>query len=395
MTFLPVSLNIQNRQILVVGGGRVAAQKLETLCQFTHSIEVCGIKVSAEVRRYPVTILERPYGEDLLEGKTLVYACTNNRALNREIGEDARERRLLVNVADDPEACDFVSPALFKKGCMSVAVSSNARDVRRAISWRNKIRKFIEGLPDSWKVAPPDRNPRKGKVWLVGFGPGDPGLLTFKADRILSLADVIFYDDLIDDSVLKRYPAKAVYVGKRKGYHAVEQQDINEQMHAAASQGLTVARLKGGDPSIFGRVGEEISFLKARDIDVEMIPGVTAACASAAALCLPLTQRKISSEIVIRTGHGRKELPKDRPRPVTVVYYMAASCLKEIARDLLGEGFDPKTPAVIVERAGLPQESRRTMTLETLQNQQAESPATVIVGEVIGLLNHTEHFPIH
>jgi siroheme synthase len=185
-----------------------------------------------------------------------------------------------------------------------------------------------------------------------------------------------------------------VYVGKRKGYHAVEQQDINEQMSAAAGEGLTVVRLKGGDPGIFGRAGEEISFLKARDIDVEMIPGVTAACASSAALCLPLTQRDVSSDIVIRTGHGCKGSPKDRPRPATVVYYMAATCLKEIARDLLREGFDPKTPAVIVERAGLPQESKRTMTLERLQDQQADSPATVIVGDVVGLLNPAEHFPL-
>jgi uroporphyrin-III C-methyltransferase / precorrin-2 dehydrogenase / sirohydrochlorin ferrochelatase len=392
MKFLPISLNIQNRKILVVGGGHVAAHKLATLCQFTHAVELCGIKISPEVRRYPITILERPYGEDLLEGKGLVYACTDDRALNRRIGEDSRRRGILANVSDDPEACDFTSPALFKKDFMSVAVSSNAQDVRRAISWRNKIKKFIEAMPESWKSVSPASESKKGKVWLVGFGPGDPALLTFKADRILSQADVIFYDDLIDDSVLRRYPAKAVYVGKRKGYHAVEQQDINEQMSAAAGEGLTVVRLKGGDPSIFGRVGEEISFLRARDIEMEMIPGVTAACASAAALCVSLTQRDLSSEIVIRTGHGGQESEKVESRPGTVVYYMAATCLKKIALDLLTEGFDPKTPAVIVERAGLPQESRRKMTLETLGDQQADSPATVIVGDVVGLLNHAEHF---
>ena len=171
-----------------------------------------------------------------------------------------------------------------------------------------EIYRRTAGELEEW--LPPAPDSKKGKVWLVGFGPGDPALLTFKADRILSRADVIFYDDLIDDSVLRRYPAKAVYVGKRKGYHAVEQQDINEQMSAAAGEGLTVVRLKGGDPSIFGRVGEEISFLRARDIEVEMIPGVTAACASAAALCLPLTQRDVASEIVIRTGHGNEESEK-------------------------------------------------------------------------------------
>jgi uroporphyrin-III C-methyltransferase len=385
MSFLPINLNIRNRKILVVGGGRVAAHKLETLCQYTHAIELCGTRIAPEVRRYPISILERPYGEDLLEGKSLVYACTDSRALNRKIGEDAAKHGILANVADDPEACDFTSPAIFKKDHMSVAVSSDARDVRRAISWRNKIKKFIERLPESWQPGPKDASSRKGKVWLVGFGPGDPALLTFKADRVLSEADVIFYDDLIDDSILRRYPARAVYVGKRKGYHAVEQPDINAQIFAAAGEGLTVVRLKGGDPSVFGRSGEEISFLKKRGIDVEMIPGVTAACASAAALCLPLTQRNLSSEIVIRTGHGCEKSKTDGPRAGTVVYYMAAARLKEIAQDLLDEGFDPQTPAVIVERAGLPQESSRRLTLEALKDQQAESPATVIVGDVVKL----------
>jgi uroporphyrin-III C-methyltransferase/precorrin-2 dehydrogenase/sirohydrochlorin ferrochelatase len=369
MNFLPINLNVQGRRILIVGGGRLAAQKLETICQYTQDVEVCGVNILPEVRRYPIVILERPYGEDLLEGKGLVYACTDDRDLNRRIGEDAKGRGLLVNVADDPEACGFTSPAIFKQAYMSVAVSSNAQDVRRAISWRNKIKKFIEGLPESWKTASPSLSSKKGKVWLV-------------ADRILSGADVIFYDDLIDESVLRRYPAKVVYVGKRKGYHAEEQTDINEQICAAASAGMTVVRLKGGDPGIFGRGGEETSFLKACGLEVEMIPGVTAACAAAAALTIPLTQRDISSEIRIRTGHGSEKSPA---KPGTTVYYMAASCLKEIANELLQEGLDPATPAAIVERAGLAKESSRTTTLGELQNQSADSPAIVIIGDVVGL----------
>jgi uroporphyrin-III C-methyltransferase / precorrin-2 dehydrogenase / sirohydrochlorin ferrochelatase len=379
MIFLPISLNIQERRVLIVGGGRLAAQKLETLCQYTHAVDLCGIHISPEVRQYPITILERSYGEDLLEGKGLVYACTDDRNLNRRIGADCRKKGLLVNVSDDPEACDFTSPAIYKKEYMSVAVSSNARDVRRAISWRNRIKKFIEGLPEGWKAAASAPRSPNGKVWLVGFGPGDPGLMTFKADRVLSQADVIFYDDLVDASVLRRYPAKAVYVGKRKGYHAEEQQDINEQLNAAAGRGLRVVRLKGGDPGIFGRSGEEIAFLRSRGIEVEIIPGVTSACAAAAALGIPLTQRTISSEILIRSGHGSS---KDQPLPGTVVYYMAASCLKEIAADLLGQGYAPETPVAIVENAGLPRERRRRTTLNMLAKERADSPVTVVVGGV-------------
>lgn len=381
MNFLPISLNMQDRKILIVGGGRVAAQKLETVFQYSRNVELCAIDIGPEVRRYPIVILERPYGEDLLEGKGLVYACTDDRNLNRRIGADARRKGLLVNVADSPEECDFTSPAIFKQEYMSVAVSSNARDVRRAISWRNKIKKFIEGLPENFKAASPFPSPQKGKVWLVGFGPGDPGLLTFKADRVLSQADVIFYDDLIEESVLRRYPAKARYVGKRKGYHAEEQPDINAQMKSAADAGMMVVRLKGGDPGIFGRGGEEIAYLKSHGIEVEIIPGVTAASAAAAALSIPLTQRDISSEIRIRTGHGSD---KAAANPGTIVYYMAASCLKEIADELLKEGFDPATPAAIVERAGLPQQSIWTMTLGRLREQHADSPAIVIIGDIVG-----------
>ena len=380
MIFLPISLNIQERRVLIVGGGRLAAQKLETLCQYTHAVDLCGIQISPEVRRYPITILERPYGEDLLEGKGLVYACTDDPILNRRIGADCRRKGLLVNVSDDPEACDFTSPAIYKKEYMSVAVSSNARDVRRTIAWRNKIKKFIERLPEDWKAASFAPSSPKGKVWLVGFGPGDPGLLTFKADRVLSQADVIFYDDLVDASVLRRYPAKSVYVGKRKGYHTEEQQDINEQLCTAAGKGLSVVRLKGGDPGIFGRGGEEIAFLKSRGIEVEIVPGVTSACAVAAALGIPLTQRNVSSEILIRTGHGARN---DESLPDTVVYYMAASCLKEIAAHLLEQGYAPETPVAIVENAGLPHERRRRTMLNILSEEYADSPATVIVGGVV------------
>ncbi len=382
MNFLPVNLNLEGRKILIVGGGRIAAQKLETICQYTQDVELCGIDISPEVRRYPITILERPYGEDLLEGKGLVYACTSDRNVNRRIGADARRHGLLVNVADDPNECDFTSPAIFRQAYMSVAVSSNAQDVRRAISWRNKIKRFIESLPESWTPGAHSSGTKKGKVWLVGFGPGDPALLTFRADRILSEADIIFYDDLIDESVLRRYPAKAVYVGKRKAFHAEEQSGINGQMKAAADAGMTVVRLKGGDPGIFGRGGEEVSFLKTCGIEIEIIPGITAASAAAAALSIPLTQRDVSSEIRIRTGHGSDNGPS---KPGTIVYYMAASCLEEIAAELLREGLGSSTPVGIVEKAGLPRESKRRTTLGDLENQHADSPAIVIIGDVVGL----------
>jgi len=144
MIFLPLCLNIQNRRILVVGGGNVAAQKLSTLCLYGADITVAAPEIGEAVRRFPVRTVERAYSDGLLDGMGLVFACTDDRELNRRIGEAARQRGILVNVADDPAFCDFISPAVYKEGDMSVAVSSNARDVRRSVAWRNEIRKIAQ-----------------------------------------------------------------------------------------------------------------------------------------------------------------------------------------------------------------------------------------------------------
>ena len=228
-----------------------------------------------------------------------------------------------------------------------------------------------------------DLRQRWGKVWLVGFGPGDPELMTLKADRILDQVDIIYYDDLIDQSVLARYPGQKYYVGKRKGNHAESQQVINELLYRSAVAGRTVARLKGGDPFIFGRGGEETEYLLRRLVAVEVIPGVSAANAAAAAWNIPLTKRDFSRGVAFRTAHCGKTQTGSSVTDDTLVYYMAATRLAELAHDLCAEGLDPATPVALVENASLANERCLSTSLEKLAKANVVSPVLVIVGKVV------------
>lgn len=385
MSFLPICLQLSGRSVLVVGGGRVAAQKVRILSGYGADVTVAAPRVSEQVRANGVKVLERPYAPDLLEGRGLVYACTDDRAVNRRIGEDARARGILVNVADDPEVCDFTSPAIHQSGDMSVAVSSDAKNVKRAVAWRNVIRRLEEngGLPASSPEDVPAVVPaaKKGRVALVGFGPGDPELLTFRADSELREADVIFYDDLIDPKVLARYPGRAEYVGKRKGSHSHAQEEISALLGRAALAGQRVVRLKGGDPGIFGRGGEEADYLRKLGVEVTIVPGVTSACAAAASAGIPLTKRGIAREVTLRTAHGD---PASAGRG-TMVYYMAASSLKRVARELGAEGWSASTPILLASHLGAPGEELVRTTLGELDSVTRKSPLLLIAGDVVKL----------
>lgn len=228
-----------------------------------------------------------------------------------------------------------------------------------------------------------DIRKKYGKVYLTGFGPGNPELLTLKADKIINKADIIFYDDLVQGDHLNKYNSEKVYVGKRKGNHSKEQQKINEMVYHAARKGKQVVRLKGGDPMIFGRGGEEIDYLRQRLIDVEVIPGITSAVAAAAEAMIPLTQRGISSSVSICTGH-----PEDKifvPESDTLVYYMGASSLKKIVKKVISHGWSPQTPIALVYNASQPEQKIKVSTLENILNitETYNSPLTVIIGNTI------------
>jgi uroporphyrin-III C-methyltransferase/precorrin-2 dehydrogenase/sirohydrochlorin ferrochelatase len=376
-SFLPICLDVSKGCLVVVGGGQVARQKLITLTQYSGNIVVCAPRIIPEIRNLRVRCLTKPYSSDVLEGAVLVYACTDDRKVNRRVGRDARALGIPVCVADDPAVCDFVSPAVFKQGPMSVAVSSNAQNPPQSVAWRNEIRRlFSDRRMESTKPGARKR----GKVWLAGFGPGDPQLITQKTERLLAAADVIFYDDLIDAGVLARYSARKEYVGKRKGVHSKEQHQINRKLFGAARAGYHVVRLKGGDPLVFGRGGEELDYLEARGIEVGIVPGVTAATAAAASSRVALTQRGISRSVVFRSAHGYQP-PKPGEDEATFVYYMVATRLAALSKQLIGEGVSPKTPAVVVQNASRPNERSVFTTLRGLARKKFESPVTLILGQ--------------
>jgi uroporphyrin-III C-methyltransferase len=227
--------------------------------------------------------------------------------------------------------------------------------------------------------------PAIGRVWLVGFGPGDPELLTIKGFKLLQSCDIIFYDDLLNKDFLKQFSAEKIYVGKRKNKHSIEQDDINILLAEAALSGKKVVRLKGGDPMVFAHGGEEVEFLKRHFVQVDVIPGITAAMAVSAAAQIPLTHRGISSSVTIITGHSENAL--NLPESGTVVIYMGASHLQKIAKKAIAQGRNPLTPVLLMYNVSNPNQEEEYTTLQEIVGQikAYKTPLLIVLGDVVGL----------
>jgi uroporphyrin-III C-methyltransferase len=232
----------------------------------------------------------------------------------------------------------------------------------------------------------PETETKIAKVTLVGFGPGDPDLLTIAGERALSQADIIFHDDLIDRAFLDQYRAEKVYVGKRKHRHSYEQDAINELLLKAALEGKLVVRLKGGDSMVFAHGGEEIDFLKKHNIPVSSIPGVSTGIAVASLAQIPLTYRGVSSSVAFITGHSTAV---HLPNTDTLVCFMGGSTIHRIAARAIAEGRDPKTPVALVHNVSLPDQTEYFSTLEELAAVETiyPTPLIIIIGKVVGLKN--------
>lgn len=231
------------------------------------------------------------------------------------------------------------------------------------------------------------KSKRPGSVYLVGFGPGDPDLLTVKGLKLLKSADIIFYDDLTNKDFLLKCKAEKVYVGKRKGQHSHEQDAINQLLYDAAIDGKKVVRLKGGDPMLFAHGGEEIEYLRSHFIKVEVVPGVTAALAAAAFANIPLTHRGISSSVTLSTGHSKSDIHV--PATGTMVYYMGASNLHLIAEEVMRKGWNAETPVLLVYNASAKDQKEYYTTLQEVADypQTYKTPLIIIIGEVVKLRN--------
>jgi len=447
----PAMLRLQGQRCLVVGAGDVAARKVEGLLACGAEVVVVAPEVGealqalAEAGR--VKVHQRPFRPADLAGCRLAIAATGSPEVNRAVAAEARKRGIWVNVVDDPALSTFQVPAVIDRSPLQVAISTTgvapalARRLRERIEslldpawgqllqlaqrYRPRIRhrhpdlaqrrRFYDWLHDGpvrtlLRASQPalaehtlraaldveTQPPPKGSVVLVGAGPGDPGLLTLRALRALNEADVILHDALVPAAIvdLARRDAERIAVGKRGGGVHTAQEVIHRLLLKHASAGRRVVRLKGGDPFVFGRGGEELQFLKRHGIAFEVVPGITAAVACAAHAGVPLTHRDHAQSVRLVTAHCRDSLDRidwaalARERQ-TLAFYMGIGRLDTVSGKLLAHGRAATTPFALVENGSLTQQRTLTGTLadlpELARRHAFASPAMLIVGEVTAL----------
>jgi len=457
MEFLPLFHNLRGARVLVVGGGEIALRKSRLLADAGAVLRVVAPEIGTELRELIGSSggeqILRGYSEADLNGCVLIIAATDDEPLNAQVSADARQRGVPVNVVDAPALCSVIFPAIVDRSPLVIAVSSGgdapvlARLIRAKMeSWipptyghlaglaarfRHQVKKLLPNVQQRrafWEevfqgpIA--DRQlagqgaeaerllqakidgeapPAIGEVYLVGAGPGDPDLLTFKALRLMQQADVVLYDRLVAPAILElcRRDADRIYVGKQRADHAVPQDQINQQLVVLAKQGKRVVRLKGGDPFIFGRGGEEIEELAANGIPFQVVPGITAASGCAAYAGIPLTHRDYAQSVRFVTGHlkdGTSDLPwKDLVSPAqTLVFYMGLIGLPIICSELIKHGRSADTPAALIQQGTTSNQRVFTGTLANLPQLVAEhevhAPTLVIVGEVVTLRDKLKWF---
>ncbi len=458
LSIFPISMRVTGRRIVIVGGGEMAAAKARLITKTQGTLTIVSPQFSDGVRalsdgdkKHAVRLVERPFLPADLDGAVLVFAAAT-RAVNEAVVEAAHARNIPVNAVDDKDLCDFYTPAIIDRAPLSIAISTEgeapvlARMIRARLeklltpslgrlaavagAMRDQVmarlpegplrRRYFEAILTSPAVetalAKSDLAAhgealktldaharhhnraahRAGFVWLIGAGPGAADLLTLRALRAMQEADVLVYDSLVSDAVLDlaRRDATRIFVGKRKGAHTRTQDEINAIIRHHANSGHKVARLKGGDPAIFARLGEELHALRDAGIAFEVIPGVTAALAAAAQTATPLTMRHVASSIVFVTAHGADgdnvaDWAGLARTGTTLAIYMGRSVAAGIAAELMRHGLSANTPAGIVENATLADEAVHYGTLGALKTLAArcksDAPALILIGDTIAL----------
>lgn len=452
MDYLPIYLNLKDRLCVVIGGGDVAARKTGLLLRAGARVRVCspelGQGLQGLLAEGRIEHRAERFRPELLDGAVLVIAATDDETVNRAVYEAARAYNLPVNVVDRPELCTFIMPSIVDRSPVIAAVSTGGaspvfarlirarleslipasfgRLARLAAEFRDKVKARIQnpgkrrhfweevlqgyvaelvysGQDEAARAALERKlaaeegtEPPVGEVYLIGGGPGDPDLVTFRALRLMQQADVVVYDRLVSPEVLDlaRRDALRIYAGKERDHHVLPQEDINQLLVRLAREGKRVVRLKGGDPFIFGRGGEEIATLAQEGIPFQVVPGITAAAGCAAYAGIPLTHRDYAQSVVFVTGHlkdGSVDLNwKALAQPnQTVVFYMGLQGIEIICRELVRHGLPADTPAALVQQGTTRSQRVLTGTLETLpgivQQGQVKAPTLIIVGQVVRL----------
>ena len=450
MDIFPISLKLQQQPCLIVGGGHIAYRKAVLLHKAGAVIHVIAPDIDANL----LQLVEESQGQYIqalypaqiqLNDYRLVIAATDDYAVNTQVFEDCEALKILVNSVDDPPHCRFMVPAIVDRSPLVISVASNgtspvlSRQIRTQLEtsiphgmgklaefsgkWRAAVKAKISN-PDERRVFWEDlyasslkeqvfhdnlveadrlieqallewKTP-KGEVYLVGAGPGDPELLTLKALRLMQQADVVIYDRLVSPAIMElcRRDATKIYVGKARSNHAVPQEGINALLVEYASKGQRVCRLKGGDPFIFGRGGEEIQELFAAGVPFQVVPGITAASGCSAYAGIPLTHRDYAQSVRFLTGHlkeGSPELPWDELvyQNQTLVLYMGLVGLEKICEKLIEHGQRPDMPVALISKGTTSEQKVVVGTLADIASKVEENhiqaPTLTIIGDVVSL----------
>ncbi len=452
MANLPVFLKLSGHPCLVVGGGEVAARKVRQLREANADVLIVAPQLCPELQNLAAAKQVRyeagRFAEKHLHGCSLVIAATNDRDVNENVSKACQNRQIPVNVVDDPELCTFITPALVSRGPVQIAISTGgaapvlARLLRARLEtiipsaygrlaelmqqFRaqakekfpefDKRRRFWEQLVSgpiaemlfagqdeaAFKAleqqldSEEDSVTTEGEVYLVGGGPGDPDLLTFRALRLMQQADVVLYDRLVSPAIVElvRKDAQRIYVGKQRDQHTLAQEEINRLLVKLARQGKRVLRLKGGDPFIFGRGGEEIEDLAAEGISFQVVPGVTAAAGCASYAGIPLTHRDHAQSCLFITGHLKDDaLDLNWEALVqpgqTLAIYMGMKGIDVLCRELIRHGMQAGMPAAIVQKGTYPEQkifiSELGRLAAVVEENNIKPPAMTIIGEVVTL----------
>ena len=450
MDIFPISLKLQQQRCLIVGGGHIAYRKAGLLQKAGAIIDVVAPDIDAAllelVRQSQGHYEAAAFNTEIpLRQYRLVIAATDDAAINRQVFEACEAENVLVNSVDDPPHCRFMVPAIVDRSPLLISVATNgaspvlSRQIRtqletsiphgmgklasfsgqwraavkakiqnpdeRRIFWENlyasplKEQVFNDNLQEANRLieqALQEWTTPKGEVYLVGAGPGDPELLTLKALRLMQQADVVIYDRLVSDPIMElcRRDAEKIYVGKARSNHAVPQEGINALLVKYAQEGKRVCRLKGGDPFIFGRGGEEIEELFAAGVGFQVVPGITAASGCSAYAGIPLTHRNYAQSVRFLTGHlkeGSPELPWSELvyENQTLVLYMGLVGLEKICQKLIAHGQRPDMPVALVSKGTTPEQKVVVGTLADIASKvtehQIQAPTLTIIGEVVKL----------
>ena len=449
MKRFPLFVNLDKLPVLVVGGGDIAERKINLIIKANANVEVLARKFSPNVeqlisKKKLKRIKKSLDINNLGNNYSLIIAATNNKQINKKLFNFAKKNNILINVVDQPELCTCTFGSIVERGDLVIAISTGgsapvfARNLRekfesllpqstkqlidfsasirekviRSFSQFNKRRIFWELFFDAFatkknitksnltklsnQLIKSLRNKNSGEVFLVGAGPGDPELLTLRALHLIQKADVCIYDNLVSKDILElvRRDAHMIYAGKLRNNHTIEQKEINKLLVNYAKKGLRVLRLKGGDPFMFGRGGEEISELMAKKIKFQVVPGITAATGVSAYAGIPLTHRDYSQSCIFITGHeknGTLNINWDNltHENQTIVIYMGLNALPIITKNLIDSGMKKNMPIALVQEGTTDNQKVVVSTISRVNSKilktDIQSPVIIIIGEVVKL----------